>query len=79
LTAGQTVNEFLRVCVCVHVHVFSHVSGCVNFFFAQGLGRLYHSDYSAAHDSEYKEDIDYLLSIHTHTLKESLHHSSFKH
>lgn len=57
---------------------------CV-IFSAQGLGGLYQCDYPAAHDSEYKADIDHLPSIHrqtrthTHTHKESLHHSSFKH
>lgn len=47
--------------VCVGVCVFP----------SQGLGGLYHCDYPAAHDSEYKEDIDdpppFNRNTHTHT------------
>lgn len=52
--------------VCVGVCVFP----------SQGLGGLYHCDYPAAHDSEYKEDIDDpppSTETHTHT-HISLHH-----
>ena len=53
-----------------------HKKMCI-FFSTQELRRLHQCDYPAAHDSEYKEDIDDSGSAQTHI--KSLHHRQFEH